>query len=66
MENNTLVYTTMSSQLYQWGPHRLAVIVPFRNRWEELLEFIPHINNFLNKQKVSHDIWILNQADEHR
>ncbi len=50
----------------QWGSHRLAVVVPFRNRWEELLQFVPHIHQFLNRQKVSHSIWIINQADTHR
>ena len=50
----------------QWSSHRLAVIVPFRNRWEELLQFVPHIHQFLNRQKVSHSIWVINQADSHR
>ena len=48
------------------GPHRLAVIVPFRDRWEELLQFAPHIHKFLNRQKVAHDIWVVNQVDSHR
>ena len=46
--------------------HHLAVIVPFRNRWEELIEFVPHIHNFLIQQNVSHEIWIINQVDKHR
>lgn len=48
------------------GGHRLAVLVPFRNRHEELQEFVPHIHQFLNRQGVSHDIWIINQADSFR
>lgn len=47
-------------------PHQLAVVVPFRNRYEELLEFAPHIHSFLTRQKVRHQIWIVNQADKHR
>jgi len=47
-------------------PHQLAVVVPFRNRFEELLEFAPHIHSFLTRQKVRHQIWIVNQADKHR
>ena len=46
--------------------HHLAVVVPFRNRWEELIEFVPHMYRFLVRQNVSHEIWIINQADKHR
>lgn len=46
--------------------HRLAVLVPFRNRFEEMLEFVPHIHQFLNRQSVEHEVWIMNQADTHR
>ena len=46
--------------------HRLAVLVPFRNRHEEMQEFVPHIHQFLNRQTVHHDIWVINQADTHR
>lgn len=49
-----------------WGPHKLAVIVPFRDRFEELLEFAPHMHNFLNRQRVRHQIWVINQVDGHR
>ena len=46
--------------------HRLAVLVPFRNRHEELQEFVPHIHQFLTRQNVHHDIWVINQAGSHR
>lgn len=46
--------------------HRLAVVVPFRNRYEEMMEFVPHMHKFLIRQNVSHDIWIINQVDSHR
>lgn len=36
-----------------WGEHRLAVIVPFRDRYPELLQFAPHIHKFLNNQRIS-------------
>ena len=48
------------------GGHQLAVIVPFRNRYEEMMEFVPHIHGFLERQNVKHKIWIINQADTHR
>ncbi|XP_055937138.1 beta-1,4-galactosyltransferase 7-like [Argiope bruennichi] len=49
-----------------WGPHRLAIIVPFRDRFEELLQFAPHIHDFLNKQKIKHTIYVINQVDKLR
>ena len=49
-----------------WGQHKLAVIVPFRDRFEELLEFAPHMHTFLNRQRVRHQIWVINQVDQHR
>lgn len=58
--------TQVTEATSDWGPHSLSVLVPFRDRWEELLQFIPHIHGFLNRQKVTHHIWVINQADEHR
>ena len=49
-----------------WGPHTLAVVVPFRDRYEEVLEFAPHMHRFLNRQKVRHEFWVINQEDAHR
>ena len=49
-----------------WGEHQLAVLVPFRDRYEELLQFAPHMHKFLNRQKVRHQIWVINQQDEYR
>lgn len=49
-----------------WGPHKLAVIVPFRERFEELLVFVPFMHSFLSKKKIRHKILIINQVDHHR
>jgi len=49
-----------------WGKHKLAVVVPFRDRFEELLEFAPHLHRFLVKKKVRHEIVIVNQVDNLR
>ncbi|EFA09998.1 Beta-1,4-galactosyltransferase 7-like Protein [Tribolium castaneum] len=46
--------------------HKLAVLVPYRNRFEELTEFVPYIHSFLNEQKINHDVFILNQVDNYR
>lgn len=48
------------------SPHQLAVVVPFRNRFEELLEFAPYMHRFLDKQRTRHEIWVINQVDSHR
>ncbi|PVD30875.1 hypothetical protein C0Q70_10150 [Pomacea canaliculata] len=46
--------------------HRLAVLVPFRDRFEELMEFVPHLSSFLTNQNKQHKIVILNQVDKYR
>ena len=48
------------------GSHKLCILVPFRDRFEELLEFAPYISSFLTNQNVDHEIYILNQADKLR
>ncbi|XP_049856565.1 beta-1,4-galactosyltransferase 7-like isoform X2 [Schistocerca gregaria] len=48
------------------GKHKLAVLVPFRDRFDELLEFVPHMHKFLKKQNVNHHIFVLNQIDTYR
>lgn len=49
-----------------WGPHKLAVIVPYRDRFEELLEFAPYLHDYLVKKKVRHKIFVVNQVDNLR
>lgn len=49
-----------------WGPHQLGLVVPYRDRFEELLEFVPHMHKYLNDKKVRHKIFIVNQVDKHR
>lgn len=46
--------------------HKLALLIPFRDRLEELLEFAPFIHNFLNKQHKNHHIYVINQVDNLR
>lgn len=45
---------------------KLAVLVPFRDRFDELLKFAPYLTNFLRHQGIPHHIFILNQADRFR
>ncbi|KAJ9586477.1 hypothetical protein L9F63_019877, partial [Diploptera punctata] len=46
--------------------HKLGVLVPFRDRFEELLIFAPYIHEFLNRQEINHHIYVLNQVDDFR
>ncbi|XP_007908074.2 beta-1,4-galactosyltransferase 7 isoform X3 [Callorhinchus milii] len=49
-----------------WGPHKIAIVVPFRERFEELLSFVPYMHEFLNKKKIRHKILVINQVDHLR
>ena len=49
-----------------WGPNKLAILVPFRDRFEELMEFAPHLHKYLIKKKVRHKIYVINQVDNLR
>ncbi|XP_065336026.1 beta-1,4-galactosyltransferase 7 [Cloeon dipterum] len=45
---------------------RLAVLVPFRDRFDELIEFVPHMHSFLRHQGLDFEIFVLNQVDQFR
>lgn len=45
---------------------KMAILVPFRDRFDELLQFAPHMKAFLDHQGVSHHIFVLNQIDRFR
>ena len=49
-----------------YSPHHLAIIVPFRDRFEELQDFVPHMHRYLKEKGISFSIYIVNQADRHR
>lgn len=46
--------------------HKLAIIVPFRDRFEELMEFVPHMHSFLTNASINHHIYVINQVDSLR
>ncbi|XP_069194830.1 beta-1,4-galactosyltransferase 7 isoform X2 [Procambarus clarkii] len=54
------------SKLFTNDKHKMALLVPFRDRFEELLEFAPHIHTFLNAQHKNHHLYIINQVDNLR
>ncbi|CAG0888933.1 unnamed protein product, partial [Cyprideis torosa] len=45
---------------------RLAVLVPFRERFTSLSGFVPHMTKFLQNQGISHHIFVINQVDSYR
>ncbi|KAH0537696.1 beta-1,4-galactosyltransferase 7 [Cotesia glomerata] len=51
---------------FKISQYKLAVLVPFRDRFEELLQFAPHMKQFLDKQNIEYHIFILHQVDRFR
>jgi hypothetical protein len=41
--------------------HKLAIVVPYRDREEHLRVFLPHMKSYLDKQNVLHNIYIIEQ-----
>ncbi|XP_032675503.1 beta-1,4-galactosyltransferase 7 [Odontomachus brunneus] len=58
--------TDEASRQKKASQHRLAILVPFRDRFEELLIFVPHMQKFLDKQDINYHIFVLNQVDRYR
>ncbi|CAH8537267.1 unnamed protein product [Dicrocoelium dendriticum] len=46
--------------------HRSAIIIPYRDRFNELQQFIPHLKRFLDAQHVAHTFYVVNQVDNFR
>lgn len=76
LTNNILEDTYMTSKSIQVPPitnkikkqeHRLAILVPFRERFDELMTFVPHISRFIKSQGIKRfQIYILNQSRRYR
>ena len=41
--------------------HKLAVVVPYRDREEHLKQFLPYMKEYLDKQNILHNIYIVEQ-----
>lgn len=46
--------------------HKLCVVVPFRDRFDELQVFVPYMSKFLYNKSLTFEILIINQADHYR
>jgi xylosylprotein 4-beta-galactosyltransferase len=51
---------------YSQKTYKLAIIVPFRDRFEELMHFVPKISKYLDSKLVKFKIFIINQNDNLR
>jgi len=43
---------------------KLSVVVPYRDREEHLKQFIPHMEEYLNKEGIDFHIYIIHQSDK--
>ncbi|XP_059099593.1 beta-1,4-galactosyltransferase 7-like [Tigriopus californicus] len=64
----TLLILSWMARSSTWmsDSHQLCFLVPFRDRFDELSEFVPHLSRFLSSQNVPFRMFVLNQIDEFR
>ena len=54
----------------EWRPpnctarHRVAVIIPYKNRFDQLNSFLFHMHPFLQRQELDYQIFVVEQANE--
>ena len=65
-ETGTGKFSKQSANRQPASKHKLCVVVPFRNRFNQLIELVPHLSRFLRKQNVNHQILVMNQVDNYR
>lgn len=58
--------TKEKTKFHPSSEHKLCVVVPFRNRFNQLIELVPHLSRFLRKQQIRHQILVMNQVDTFR
>lgn len=52
--------------MFKHEKKKLAVLVPFRDCFEELFSFAPHMKKFLSSQEIPYHIFVVNQVDQFR
>ena len=57
------VVTIPNNPVRTVGTHKLGVVVPYRNRMAELLEFVPHLYQYLTKKGIVFEILVIDQFD---
>jgi xylosylprotein 4-beta-galactosyltransferase len=56
-------------KVHKWAKrkgHYLCVLIPYRDRWDEVQILVPELHQFLHNQSVDHSFLILNQTDRFR
>ena len=43
--------------------HRVAIIIPFRNREKHLRVFLQHMHPFLQRQQIEYRIYVIEQSN---
>lgn len=61
LENNGKILPKEQKSVLLKG-NKLGIIIPFRDRFDELMEFVPHIHLFLKNQDIIHEIFVINQV----
>ncbi|XP_065213343.1 xylosylprotein 4-beta-galactosyltransferase-like [Planococcus citri] len=55
---------SISNQKPSYPEHVLCVLVTYRERFEHLLEFVPHMSRFLNHQSITYHIIVINHLPD--
>lgn len=64
-EGNTICFHLQffsTFSLLSTPEHRLCILVPFRDRFDELMVFVPHMYDFLTRKNIQFDVLVLNQV----
>jgi hypothetical protein len=43
--------------------HKVAIVIPYRNRESNLLLWLQHMHPFLKKQKIEYTVYVMEQVD---
>ncbi|KAI5694100.1 hypothetical protein M8J75_010680 [Diaphorina citri] len=57
---------SLLSQSTLHDQHELCLIIPFRDRFDELLIFLMHMKVFLERQNIVYHVYVVNQVDSYR
>ena len=60
--NNVPTLIEVSKSHHPKSIHFMCILIPFRDRFEELTEFVPRITQFLERQNIRHKIFVINQV----
>ena len=64
--DRTFQHSEIMKEGQQQNGHLMCILIPFRNRLEELTEFVPRITQFLGRQNIKNKMVVINQVDEYR